>query len=49
VDAAARAAKVDVSRIGRIVAAGDGLQVVDAGGEPLPGHWRGFDHFAELD
>jgi thiamine-monophosphate kinase len=47
VEAAGRAAEVGVARIGRIVDAGDGLQVVDAGGSLLPGDWRGFDHFAE--
>ena len=42
---AGRACGVAVTRIGRIEA-GVALRLVDAGGTPLPGTWRGFDHFA---
>ncbi len=45
VRAAAASAGVPVHCIGRIDAA-PGLRVLDADGQPLPGDWRGFDHFA---
>ncbi len=45
VHAAARQAGVAVTRIGRIEAAA-GLRLRDARGAPVPGDWRGFDHFA---
>ena len=44
---AGRVCGVAVTRIGRIEA-GSALRVVDAGGAPLQGRWRGFDHFAEV-
>jgi len=47
VRAAGRAAAVEVTLIGSIVASGGGLRIVDTQGAPLPGDWRGFDHFAE--
>ncbi len=43
--AAAARTGVAVTRCGRIEA-GSGLRLVDAHGEPLPGDWAGFDHFA---
>ncbi len=45
VRAAAARGGVAASRIGEIVA-GAGLEVVDAGGSRLDGHFAGFDHFA---
>lgn len=45
VQAAARAAGVGVSRIGR-VGAGQGVRLLDAAGQPLAAGWRGYDHFA---
>jgi thiamine-monophosphate kinase len=47
VERVGRSAGVEVTRIGRIVGADHGLRIVDADGAPLPGDWRGFDHFAE--
>ncbi len=46
--AAAQQAGVAVTRIGHIEA-GDTLHVVDAQGQPLPGRYTGFDHFAMGD
>jgi thiamine-monophosphate kinase len=50
VQAAARAAAVAVTRIGRIEACADGAApgavVVDAQGRPLPGRFASYDHFA---
>ncbi len=43
--AAAARAGVAVACCGRIEA-GSGLRIVDGRGEPLPGDWAGFDHFA---
>lgn len=45
VAAAARAAGVQASRIGRVVE-GEGVEVVDAQGRPWPVPGRGFEHFA---
>ncbi|MFN9676011.1 MAG: thiamine-phosphate kinase [Betaproteobacteria bacterium] len=45
VRAAAQAAGVAVSRIGR-VRAGQGVRLLDAAGQPLVAQWRGYDHFA---
>jgi len=45
VQAAAAAAGVAVSRIGRITAE-PGLNVLDADGQPLPIAHTGYDHFA---
>ncbi|WP_310346239.1 thiamine-phosphate kinase [Rhodoferax saidenbachensis] len=45
VQAAALASDTPVTRIGRIDAAA-GLRVVDGRGQPLPGDWKSFDHFA---
>ncbi len=42
-DAAARVG-MTVTPVGRIDAAA-GLRVVDRHGSPIPGNWRGFDHF----
>jgi thiamine-monophosphate kinase len=44
VQAAARAAGVAVTRIGSIDEAA-GLRIVDRHGAPVPGRFRGFDHF----
>ena len=44
VAAAARAAQVDVTRIGRIDAAA-GLRLLDRDGAPLPNDYGSFDHF----
>jgi thiamine-monophosphate kinase len=46
VDAAGAAAAVPVTRIGRVVGAGEGLRLLDANGAELPTPWRAFDHFA---
>ena len=45
VRAAGAAAGVPVTRIGRLVAT-PGLHVLDAQGQPLPGHFQSYDHFA---
>jgi len=46
IEAAAAVASVPVARIGRIVAAVDGLRVCDALGAEVPVPWHAFDHFA---
>ena len=46
VEAASAASVVPVSRIGRVVAAGEGLRVIGADGAPMATPWRSFDHFA---
>jgi thiamine-monophosphate kinase len=45
VRAAGATAGVPVTRIGRLVAT-PGLRVLDAQGQPLPGHFQSYDHFA---
>ncbi len=45
VQAAAQATATPVTRIGCIDAA-PGLRLLDAHGQPLPGDWKSFDHFA---
>ncbi len=45
--AAASQAGVNATCIGHIDLQ-PGLRVLDASGRPLPGRWRGFDHFAAL-
>lgn len=45
VHAAGTAAGVPVTCIGRLVAA-PGLRVLDPQGQPLPGHFQSYDHFA---
>ena len=45
--AAASQAGVNATCIGRIDLQ-PGLRVLDASGRPVPGRWRGFDHFAAL-
>ena len=45
VQAAAQASDTPVTRIGRIESA-PGLRLLDAHGQPLPGDWKSFDHFA---
>ena len=45
IDAAGRAAEVAVTRIGRIVAKGVGVTVMDRVGKPMSVAERGFEHF----
>jgi thiamine-monophosphate kinase len=45
VRAASATAGVPVTRIGQLVAT-PGLRVLDAQGQPLPGHFQSYDHFA---
>jgi thiamine-monophosphate kinase len=43
---AARASGTPVTRIGRIVDAAQGVQVVNGQGRPVPGRFASFDHFS---
>jgi thiamine-monophosphate kinase len=47
VEAAGAAAGVAVTRIGRVVAGGAGVRLLDARREPITVGRRGFDHFAD--
>jgi thiamine-monophosphate kinase len=46
VESAGSASSVPVARIGRILAAGSRLRIVDASGVEVPTPWQAFDHFA---